>query len=139
MMAIPFKLLSAADLATSPIWQWATDAEEQGDLNVTPLDQLVVPREGPFHLAVDVQAANGMNYTGLVELFDGELTSDEVALVAISGGTWVLGAPPNGRKENAWFQETFGASYTELLPVSWRARALVEDESEFRAGQQGVA
>ena len=139
MKSKPFKELAVADLGHSAIWQWGSEDDDGGELHVRPVAMTVVPRVGPFHVAADVQASNGASYVGLLEFYDGELVDGEVAIVSESGGTWVLGHPPHGRKETAWFQERFQVNYSELLPVKWRARALLEGESEYRAGTQGVA
>jgi hypothetical protein len=139
MQSKPFKELAAADLTRYPIWEWGSEDKEGDELHAHPVALSVVPAQGPFHLAADVQAANGANYIGLVELYDGELVDGEVAIVSEIGGTWVLGRAPHGRKETAWFQERFNAAYAELLPVRWRARALVEGETKYRTGTQGSA
>jgi hypothetical protein len=139
MKSKPFKELAVADLDRSPVWQWGSEDDDGDELQVRPVALPVVPKVGPYHVAAHVQASNGASYVGLIEFYDGELASGEVAIVSTSGGTWVLGQPPHGRKETAWFQERFHAAYSELLPVKWRALALVEGESKFREGTQGVA
>jgi hypothetical protein len=134
MNAKPISELSAADLDTSPIWEWAYDEEECDETCVRPTELSAVPREGEYHVALLLTTATGATLHGLASVCDGELETDGIGAVAAAGGYWVLDSPPHGRRETAWFVERFGAAFAELFPVAWSARVAFAGEAELRRG-----
>ena len=136
-MSKPIDQLSTDDLRNHPIWEYATDEEDEHDETwVRPLEMRAVPVDDEsdvVHVACDLVLATGRELTGFVSLWNGELHDEAPVVVGASGQYWPLDGRPHRRNRVA-FEDFFGMPYDGLFPVRWRLRAFVASERELRSG-----
>ncbi|HEY4682321.1 MAG TPA: hypothetical protein VIH17_03620 [Candidatus Acidoferrales bacterium] len=137
----PADHLAASDLSTFPVWEFALDEEGiegRDETWVRPLNtQLVRRGEYSLQVAADFKAACGRAYSGFVTV----TTAEEP--VEISGGVVLLGSDhlPIPSPGMFGFQEVregllsrLGLSESELFPITYTLRVLIEGEQVLRTG-----
>ena len=133
----PISELTTDDLAMFALWEYATDAEGDFDeLAVRPVDSEVVPVEldnAVYHVACDVELANGRVLTGHVGVSNGVVDADPPTVVNDAGEAFDLECPPH-RKQQAAFAALFGAPFADVFPVRWQLRVPLAGESAYREG-----
>jgi hypothetical protein len=134
----PIGELTADDLEMFALWEYATDAE--GDFDETavrPVDSDVVPVDqdnNVYHVACDVELANGRVLTGHASVCNGVPEADPPLVVDGAGQAYDLEHPPH-RRQQAAFAALFGAPYAEVFPVRWQLRLPLAGESAYREGE----
>ena len=138
MRAKPIADLVRDDLLAHAIWEFATDAEDEGDETyVRPVDAMRVPSDVDYqvyHVACDLRTAGGRELLGFMSVCNGEI---EDPVPGIVGSTplenFSLEHPPD-RRTRAAFEALMGAPFNGVFPVSWRLRVLVNGERDLRSG-----
>lgn len=137
----PVDHLTASDLSTFPVWEYALDeegTEGRDETWVRPLNAQGVPRgQYSLQVAADFKAACGRTYSGFVDV----TTAEEP--VNISGGVILHGSdylfiPSPGM---FGFEEARGEllsrlklSESELFPITYTLRVLIVGERFYRTG-----
>jgi hypothetical protein len=145
----PINHLTVSDLSVFPVWEFATDEEGiegRDETWVRPLDTQVVPR-GLYSLSVAVEftAACGRKYDGFVEVTTANTawTSGPVDIYAgiILQGSNYLPVP---RQKELYFAKRkeallsqLGLSDSDLFPITYTLRVLIEGEQTLRSGVLG--
>ena len=134
----PLAELTADDLAMFELWEFANDREDEGDETwVRPVDSDVVPVDADnvvYHVACDVELADGRVLTGHVSVCNGEMDADPPLVVSDAGETFDLEHPPH-RRQQAAFEALFGAPFAAVFPVRWRLRLPLAGEAAYREGE----
>jgi hypothetical protein len=138
----PIHELSAHDLRSYPIWEFATGHEgEHDETAVTPSAVTEIPAGDDYvvyHAACVVTTAVGKSLSGFMSLTAGELHDPAPVVVGEAGGYFPLDYAPD-RKEKALFESVVGSSYSAIFPVSWKLLSCIEGEANPRSGTFGVA
>ena|SRR2546429_4727031 len=140
----PIDHLTTSDLSTFPVWEFALDEEGiegRDETWVRPLNTQIVPK-GQYSLTVaaDFKAACGRTYSGFVGMNTVPIRANE-PVTSIEGvilhGTNYLFIPSPG----IGFQEgmeallsRLGLSVSELFPITYTLRVLIEGEQVLRTG-----
>ena len=136
-MSKPIDQLSSEDLREYPIWEYASDEEEEHDETwVRPLAVTLVPvneDRDVVHVACTLILATGRELVGFMSLWNGELQDEAPVAVGTSGQYWPLDYPPH-RRNRAAFDAFFDAPYEDLFPVRWRLCVAVGAERDLRSG-----
>ena len=129
--AKPIDALSVDDLRIHPIWEYATDCEEEHDETyVRPVMAATVPEDPHvvYHAACEVTTANGRSYSGFISICNGVLHHE--APVVLGGGDQYWPLDPRFCLHFAKkFEGFFGVPYDSLFPVQWRLLASVANKS----------
>lgn len=128
----PITKLTPADLETFPVWEFALDEEDvegQDETWVRPVDSSVVPR-GKYSLlvATEFHAACGRSYPGF------SIVTTARGQVEIEAGRGLVGGDYLPVDDlDPWLSRT-GLTRTELCPITFELRVLIEGERERRRG-----
>jgi hypothetical protein len=137
----PLSELTPDDLALFALWEYAMgDEDEHDETAVRPVDSDVVPVEednNVYHVACDVELANGRVLTGHASVCNGEPDFDPPTVVDDAGEAFDLEHPPH-RRQQAAFAALFGAPFAEVFPVRWRLRLPLAGEVVYREGEIGL-
>lgn len=133
----PIDELSDDDLRRYPIWEYATDAEEEHDETyVRPVNADEVPADvdcNVYHVACDVRSATGALFAAFVSVCNGQCDGDAPIIVGSPGEYWPVDERPH-RRVRERFDAFFGAPYEALFPLTWTLRALIRGETQPRTG-----
>ncbi len=137
----PVDHLTASDLSTYPVWEFALDEEGiegRDETWVRPLSTQVVPKgQYSLQVAASFKAACGRTHIGFVDV----ATAEEP--VVISGGVILHGSdylviPSPGMfgfgEARGKLLSRLGLSEPELFPMTFTLRVLVEGEQTYRTG-----
>jgi hypothetical protein len=133
--AKPIDELSAEDLHTHPIWEYAMDEEEEHDETyVHPVAAPSVPRElhVVYHAACELITASGKSYAGFMSICNGALHGEAPVVVGNAGEYWPLDLPHDYQPTK--FKQLFGVTHSALFPVRWRLRVPIAGELEPPTG-----
>ena len=132
--AKPIDELSADDLHSHPIWEYAMDEEAHDETYVRPVASTSVPREPHvvYHAACEVIAATGRSYAAFMSICDGALHDEAPVVVGNAGEYWPLDLPSD--YQPAKFKQFFGVTHNALFPMQWRLRVPVDGELEPWSG-----
>lgn len=133
----PLQTLSVEDLAMFPLWEFAPGSEDHDQTAVRPVGSAVVPTEPDdtvYHVACDVELANGRTLAGHVQVCNGEPAFELPTIVDDAGNAYALQMPPH-RGDRAAFEALFGASYEAVFPVRWQLRLPLDGEAAYRVGE----
>jgi hypothetical protein len=138
----PVDHLTVSDLSTFPVWEFALDeegVEGRDETWVRPLNAQIVPKNMySLQVAADFRAACGRTYSGFVDVTTANPKwasgPVDITVGVILHGTNYLPIPaPKG----SFFQkarESLGLSDSELFPITYTLRALIEGEQALRTG-----
>ena len=135
----PIDELVRADLHAFPLWEYATDAEEECDETcVRPVERATIPSSHDYvvyHVVCDVVSAHGANYIGFMSLCNGELHDDAPVVVGAQRGEYFCIESAPQRRQRAAFEAVFGVEHAALFPLRWTLRLRVEGETAYRSGR----
>lgn len=135
-MAKPIDELTVEDFEVHPVWKFSMDEEEGDETYVCSVETAVVPVDSDFqvyHVACDITVATGAQFTGFLQVSNGEFHFPEPIVVGGIEDYWCLDSPP-ARRERAKFDAFFGAEYSKLFPISWCLRVPFAGEAVKRCG-----
>jgi hypothetical protein len=135
----PVEALTPEDLATFPIWEFATGEEgdeEQDETWIRPLERSTIPREADsLSVAADFVTADGTPFVGIVALStDEEIEFGGASL--LSNGAYIYAA--HGEKTPLRYKTStaseLGKPPAGIYPLRFTLRALLEGEAAPRSG-----
>jgi hypothetical protein len=135
----PVELLTLADLAAFPIWEWADEGEfeDRDETWVCPVDAQTVPRRSYTMVATRFRAACGREYLGNMSVSRLEDPAELFNGVIYEGERFYLVPNP----ELVFFDHAMaslldglGLSKTELFPIAFTLRVPFDGEPECRSG-----
>ncbi len=133
----PVHLLTAADLAAFPVWEYADDEESvegRDETWIRPVPVEVMPSRSYAIVAADFEAACGRRFQGYVFVSTLEGAPDACQGVIWSGSSGLFVANPEAvvyKGSRAELLAGLGVGEHELFPLSFRPRVPVE-------GMQGL-
>ncbi|HEY0682483.1 MAG TPA: hypothetical protein VGD45_09140 [Steroidobacter sp.] len=132
----PIDELTAADLAAFPIWEFASDEEDDEDQDETwvrPVDAQVV-RKGQWSLSVaaEFRTRAGTTIPGLIGVTTAEgLDISDAVLLPDGKYIFVDASTAKTRRETA---KALGMSAREVFPLEYTLRVRIGREKELRTG-----
>ena len=139
----PIDSLRSEDLLAYPIWEYATDSEDEFDETyVRPIGEHYVPAQfdhAVYHAACDVVTRSGKALIGFMSICNRELHDVSPIVVGSQEGEYFCLDYAPDRRNRAAFEAVIGSPYETSFPVRWKLRVLVEGEREFRSGEYGGA
>jgi hypothetical protein len=136
----PIDELRIADIETFPVWEFATDEEENEDQDETwvrPLQRKQVPSDA-YSLSVSAvfTAPTGAKYKGIVGVSTAE-GFEAVHAALLTEGNYVFVPWPGMAGASKMARDAakeLGSKAKDLFPLSYRLAVVVEGESTLREG-----
>jgi hypothetical protein len=139
----PINQLQPEDLAAFPIWEFATDEEgneEQDETWVRPVESKSVgPHLYSLSVAAEFQTASGQAITGFV----GVTTAEAFEFghgVLLHQGKYIFvpsAEYPHAKKEHKVIALALGMEESQVFPLKFALRVVVQGEATFRRGEFG--
>jgi len=134
----PVHKLTAADLATFPIWEYALDEEtEEGrdETWVRPVVAGEVPTDAySLSVACELTFQDGTKHDGLVGVTTEGSVDVSVGVLLDDDRYLFICTPSRGEDESARFLQAVGRVRDAVFPIRYRLRVRISGEQEFRTG-----
>ena len=133
----PIDELTALDIETFPIWEFATHeegAEGQDETWVRPLKAKRVPRHGySFQVAADFTTPSGLELVGIANVTTAGRVQIDTAVI-LTGGRYIFVPDPTQSRPWRSLSEAFGLSAAKSAPLSYTLRVPIEGRKGMRSG-----
>ena len=132
----PVGRLTAKDFAAFPIWEYTIDeegVEGRDETWVRPVATTVIPSQTYTHVAADFTAACGQAYNGYVTVSNLDGAAEVCQGVIFHGGLALFVSNPEAfgfRQSREELLAALALAESELFPLAFRLRALVEGQTE---------
>ena len=136
----PVDRLTLGDLSAFPIWEYADDEEGlagRDETWVRPVDSRVIPSRSYTIVAADFSFAGGRQFCGSISVSTLDSPVDIFqGVINFASRNYLIPDPEmfGGEKARQELLDGLGASESELFPIQFRLRALIEGEVEYRTG-----